>query len=254
MNRIAVSIVSHDHGAMLVGLLDDLNLQLDLKSMQVIITLNIAESFDPERYTNLRIKVIRNSVPMGFGANHNAAFAVSTAHWFVVLNPDVRLQESMVFDRLARHAAAIDRLGVIAPRILSSRGTTEDAVRSNLTPLSLIRRRLGKSGIVQPDAPSMLGRPFYWLAGMCMMFDSTAFRSVGGFDDRIFLYCEDYDLCARLYNAGYVIAVDANVSVIHDAQRDSHRSSRHLLWHLASLFRIWTSSAFWRVTLKARRP
>ena len=84
---------------------------------------------------------------------------------------------------------------------------------------------------------------------MCLVVNAQAWRAVQGFDERFFLYCEDYDLCARLYNAGYSLVVDDATCVVHDAQRDSHRSSRHLRWHLESLAKVWLSAAFWRVVL-----
>ncbi|GGE09760.1 hypothetical protein GCM10011529_15140 [Polymorphobacter glacialis] len=254
VDEVTISIVSHGHGPLLVRLLSDLNRQTDLSGVKVILTLNVSEDVDAAVFGNLQIQVLQNFAPKGFGSNHNAAFARCSTKWFLILNPDLGVHTPDTFSRLALSAAAIDRIGVVAPRIQSSSGATEDSVRSNLTPWSLVRRRLGDRRIIDFQAASVLGQPFYWLAGMCMMLDSDAFRSIGGFDDRIFLYCEDYDLCARLYNTGYVLAVDQNVSVTHDAQRDSHRSSRHLRWHLASLFRIWTSSTFWRVTLPASRP
>jgi hypothetical protein len=60
-----------------------------------------------------------------------------------------------------------------------------------------------------------------------------------------------------MYNAGHLLAVDRAVRIVHQAQRDSHRSLRHLRWHVASLSKVWTSSAFWRVTLagpQRKRP
>jgi GT2 family glycosyltransferase len=72
---------------------------------------------------------------------------------------------------------------------------------------------------------------------MFMLFRSAAFRKVGGFDERYFLYYEDVDLCARLRRAGYDIRVEAAVRVVHDARRDSRRSVRYMAWHLSSILR-----------------
>jgi len=37
---------------------------------------------------------------------------------------------------------------------------------------------------------------------MFLVFDSSAYARLGGFDERFFLYYEDYDLCARLERRG----------------------------------------------------
>ncbi|QXQ06473.1 glycosyltransferase [Sphingosinicellaceae bacterium] len=245
---LTLSVVSHGHGRLLTSLIDDLNAQVALAGIKVIVTLNIAEELPVDQYTNLRMVVIRNSFPKGFGANHNAAFDRCTTRWFAILNPDLRIAETEPFSSLIKVAATVPKVGVLAPRIVASSGQTEDAVRTNLTPLSLLLRRWGRRGPETPDLPTRHGRPFYWLAGMCLMFDAAAFGQVGGFDERFFLYCEDYEICARLYAHGYSLAVDRRAKIVHDAQRDSHRSLKHLVWHVTSLLRVWTSKSFWSVT------
>jgi N-acetylglucosaminyl-diphospho-decaprenol L-rhamnosyltransferase len=249
VSNFTFSIVSHGHGTLLHKLLSDLNAQPTLKGARVLVTLNIPESFDASQWSKLAINVVRNKEPKGFGENHNAAFAQSNTRWFVILNPDLRLISDDPFTNLERTSAQIADLGAIAPAIVNPSGAREDAVRHNITPWSLIRRRLlGDRAAVNPERAARGDAPFFWLAGMCIMFDAMAYRAIGGFDERFFLYGEDYDICARLYAAGYALAVDDQVAVCHEAQRDSHRSFRHFRRHLSSILRIWTSSIFWRIT------
>jgi N-acetylglucosaminyl-diphospho-decaprenol L-rhamnosyltransferase len=254
MHDFTVSIVSHGHGAMLRQLLGDLDRQAGLKGLRVLLTFNLgAEEFDASAFPNLNIEILRNPQPLGFGANHNRAFQQCTTRWFLILNPDLRLAASPPFDSLIACAEAHSRVGVVAPRVLSSAGAPEDSVRENLTPWSLVQRHWhGDRQPVELDVPACVGSPFRWLAGMCLLIDSAAFREVGGFDERYFLYCEDYDLCARLYNRGYKLALDRGSTVIHDAQRGSHKSRRYFFWHLSSLLRVWTSQPFWRIVMRAR--
>lgn len=250
MQSFTISIVSHGHGVLVRNLLGELNAQPSLAGAVVVVTLNIPEpEFNAGDYPNLAITTVLNAVPKGFGANHNAAFTRCATRWYVVLNPDVQLVGAAPFDQLAIFAGGTERLAIAAPTIVSSAGRIEDAVRANLTPVSLVRRALGHSDAVEPREPSRRGRPFYWLTGACMLFDSAAFRALGGFDDTFFLYCEDYEICARFYLNGYALGVDRSVSLIHEPQRDSHRSFRHLRWHVFSLLRAWSSRSFWRVTL-----
>ncbi len=249
MSELTISVVSHGHEQMLHQLLSDLEAQPGLDGAQVIVTLNMAgEMFDPARFQRLCLTVIRNSFPRGFGANHNTAFALCKSRWFAVLNPDLRLAGNEPFTSLIRTAEDIGRIGVVAPMVVNGAGLPEDSVRANLTPWSLfVRYVLGRRVAVNARTPARLGGAFFWVAGMCLLFETVVFRGVGGFDERFFLYCEDYDVCARLFGAGYAIAVDRSALIVHDAQRDSHRSRTHLGMHLTSLVRVWTSKAFWTV-------
>lgn len=249
---LTISIVSHGHGRLLARLLDDLARLPSIARAQVVITLNQpGEVFDPAAWPALNIHVLRNPVPRGFGANQNAAFSrYGVTDWFAALNPDLQLPVDP-FPALIK-AASGGRLGVLAPRIIDSSGGREDSVRANLTPWSLVQRywqraAAGNAELVQEQAAENAG--FYWLAGMFMLFPSQAFRLVQGFDERFFLYCEDYDICARLWAAGFRPKVAGEPFAVHDAQRDSRRSPRYLAWHVNSLLKVWTSAAFWRVTL-----
>lgn len=250
MNDVTISIVSHGHGELLARLLHELDAcSPPGDSYRVVLTLNLGdEPFDPAAYARLRLTVIRNPAPQGFGANHNAAFRRCETRWFAVLNPDLRLVGGDPFPALAAAHRAGGRIGVVAPRIVGPSGRPEDAVRANLTPWSLVLRSvLGRRETSAMPDTVRRGAAFRWLAGMFLMLDADAFRRVGGFDERYFLYCEDYDLCARLYLAGYGIVSTPSAAVMHDARRDSHRSRRHLQWHVAGLLKVWTSAAFWKV-------
>ena len=52
------------------------------------------------------------------------------------------------------------------------------------------------------------------------------------------MYYEDVDICRRLDSAGLSIVVDSKLSVVHDARRASHRSFKHLRWHVVSMVRF----------------
>ncbi len=251
-----LSVVSHGHGPLLDQLLRDLAAQEGIAEHLVIVTLNRAdEIFDASAHPGVRILVVRNIKPRGFAANHNAAFRRSVGTWFAVLNPDLRLPDRGTLRRLfAAAPPAASQVALRAPVVLNSAGCPEDSVRTNLSPLSLLRRAAGLDRRPRrPEGPIRRGEPFFWLAGMLLVIDRTVFRQIGGFDERYFLYCEDCDLCARLYVAGFTLELEGAVQVIHDAQRDSHRSLKHLRWHLGSLAKYWTSKAFWDVVMLSPR-
>lgn len=237
---ISVSIVSHRHGAMVVNLVQRL-LSFDLVS-EIIVTLNVPENFPEMR--DARVRLVRNVSPKGFGENHNAAFKIARGCFFCVLNPDIVLPMNPFQDLLE----ALDRpmAGLVAPIVVDAQGAVEDSVRDFLTPASLIRRflKIGGKPHLQ-HATSTLSMPD-WVAGMFMLFTREAYFQVKGFDERYFMYCEDADICTRLWRRGFKVVLCPSVSVTHNAQRASHRSPRHLAWHISSICRYLVTQS-WRL-------
>ena len=235
---LSLSIVSHQHGALVHELLRDI--ERSREALEVLLTINVAEPlpFQPDSF-RFPVKVIANPQPGGFGANHNAAFRQSRGDYFCVLNPDIRF-DSDPFPAL-RQALENDAIGVAAPVVLSPGGEVEDSARKYPTLLSVAGKAFARS----PTLDYAIGaEPFSpdWVAGMFMLFRRDVFERAGGFDERYFLYYEDVDLCRRLNRLGYRAELVPAARVVHDARRESHGNLRHLAWHRASLLRYLASS------------
>ena len=183
------------------------------------------------------VGVLANRSPKGFGANHNAAFAHCATPVYCVVNPDIRL-DSDPFPRLFEGLSSA-QIGVVGPLVRNPAGAVEDSARRFPTFASLGRKLFeAQAG---PDYPAE-GDPLRvdWVAGMFMAFRSEAYRAVGGFDERFFLYYEDVDICRRLHTRGLATVFDPRVSVVHDARRASRRDPRLMVIHTASALRYLT--------------
>lgn len=234
LRSVCVSVVSHGHGEMVNRLVRQLLACPEVG--QVILTRNIPEA--TMFVVDERVSVIDNASPHGFGANHNAAFRRCRLPFFCVLNPDIELRGNPF-------PALLERIGnggaVVAPLIVGPTGQPEDSARRFPTVSSLAAKALGGADGRYHVAPGEPERCVDWLAGMFLLFASADFRQLAGFDERYFLYYEDVDICARAWRAGLTVKVVPSVSAMHDARRDSHRSLRHLRWHLASMLRFLSS-------------
>lgn len=232
---ITVSIVSHGQIRWLTELLEDLarcpNVSL------VVLTLNIPEDtiMYPEALKS-RLKVIRNRSPLGFAANHNQAFKYCDTSLFAVLNPDIRLTNDP-FPQLVLALKATGS-GVIAPAVRNPNGVLEDSARYFPTPLNILRKCFGLGDGRIPFNDDGVPQDVDWIAGMFMLFRSSAYCSVGGFDEGFFLYYEDVDICSRIWKCNRRVVVHPGLSVIHTAQRSSRRSLRYLKWHFCSMMRF----------------
>ena len=242
---LTVSIVSHGHGHMLEPLVWHL---LDFPEVgRLIVTYNIPEPMLD--IADERLIMVQNLHPKGFGANHNAAFKMSECDQFCVLNPDVIFNQNP-FPTLL-DALKLPHVALAVPRVVDIAGNTEDSLRYFITPLTILKRMIGLNrGAYQIDQASA---PFYpdWAAGMFMLFDAQSYAAVDGFDENFFMYCEDADICTRLWAKGGKIIACPSVSVIHSAQRASHRDIKHIGWHITSLLRYFGRHS-WALTKKSR--
>jgi len=237
---ITVSIVSHGQLALILPLLD----QLDAFSAElidkVVLTVNIPEAdLLSGRRWSFPVERIDNAQPMGFGANNNQAFRRCATPWFLVLNPDIRFDRDVLAPLMAQ---ARPDAGLLTPRILEPGKAAPEQHRRVLTPLEILRRR--RPGYAIPAVPA-------WVPGLFMLFRAEAYAAVHGFDERFFMYGEDFDICARLALAGWRLQVGEDLLARHEAQRASRTSRRHLYWHVTSLLKVWTSAAFWRYWRRA---
>lgn len=232
-----LSVVSHSQALLIRQLLVDLS-QLEEQTFEVIITINQPEDESPYEGFSFPLRIIRNSSPQGFGANHNAAFAHSTTKWFAVVNPDIRLQ-SLDFEALLGPFQQ-KSVAAVAPVVVSAEGAVEDSARRFPTLLRFTKRvllRQRKSDYEVHSVPYRVD----WVAGMFVVFRREAFHQVGGFDSRRFyMYLEDADICQRLGKEQWQVLVNPHVRVIHMAQRASRRNFKHMRWHAVSALRFLT--------------
>jgi N-acetylglucosaminyl-diphospho-decaprenol L-rhamnosyltransferase len=241
--NITISLVSHGHGALVQRLVEQLAV-LDIKStidINLVITNNLpnSNSFSGQFRLNqypFAITFLCNETPLGFGANHNQAFRHCNSDFFCVLNPDIELTHDP-FTTLV-NAFTDPKIGLTYPSQTDVKDVLLDFERELVDPASVARRHLIRSRY-HPDRNTGV----HWVSGAFMMFKSSAFRKLGGFDERYFMYCEDVDICLRLQLAGYKLA-RADATVIHHTQRRTLKNLQHLVWHVRSLLRLWNSASY----------
>lgn len=235
-HAITVSIVSHGHAEWVDRLVAQLLALHGGHVRHVVLTHNLpADPIPrPEGGWPFRFTELFNSEPAGFGSNHNRAFLHCDTEFFCVLNPDIELGDPLVWSRLLDQLRA-PSVGCAYPLLFNPDGTLQENERELVTPFALMRRHLLKRPQQHVD----------WVSAAFWLVRASAWRSLGGFDERFFMYCEDVDFCLRLQLAGWQLA-RAEVTVRHSAGWQSRRLGPHLAWHLRSIARLWGTPDFRR--------
>jgi N-acetylglucosaminyl-diphospho-decaprenol L-rhamnosyltransferase len=214
---------------------------------QVIVTINMpvldADYFNStEIHFTFKLCIVKNERPLGFGANHNRASALCDSDYYLVINPDLDFPQNP-FPSILKNLED-DCIGCAYPAQSSGRNLLLDFERELASPTSILKRHIP---FIKNSKPISSG--IHWVSGAFMAFNATAFRKIGGFDERYFMYCEDVDICLRLQLAGYRLS-RADAIVIHHTQRRTLKNMRHLAWHVRSLFKLWNSKAYKDYKLK----
>lgn len=161
---------------------------------------------------------------VGFGRAHNvlmrAAFARSETRAYLCLNPDAIVHPDMFAELWAR-AEQLDNPGLVeALQFPSEHPKPYDPVTGETA----------------------------WCSGCALLLTRPLYERIGGYDDRIFLYCEDVDLSWRARAAGFQIAVAPRALVHHYVgdRLPGGRTRIEMLRAGAYLGRKWGGSEFTR--------
>lgn len=191
-----------------------------------------------------RFELVSGQGNVGYGAAQNLGLARSTCTYHLFLNPDVVLDASALLECVT---FLIDHpeTAVVLPSGYDTGGGYAWLAKRDPSLLVLLLRALS----VRPSASGagrIVGRYTYFdqlpsdgpvsvrHGSGCFMFASTeTFRRVGGFDERFFLYFEDYDLSRRIAPLGCLTEVPT-VRIVHHGGRTARRGMGRIAQFLRS--------------------
>ncbi|MCU0832209.1 MAG: glycosyltransferase family 2 protein [Rhizobiaceae bacterium] len=219
-SRTSIITVAYNSSAVLPAMLASLP-----RDTEVIVVDNASSDHSADIATAAGAQVIRLQANRGFGPACNAGAAMAKSEFLLFLNPDAELDG----DALGELEAAADRnphASAFNPAIAGRDGRPYFKHRSVLLPRG---QWIGR-GWPQQDAAIPV------LSGAALFCRRACFGTVGGFDERIFLYHEDDDLALRLKAECGPLLFVRSALVRHLEGNGSPRSAEvaaFKAWHMA---------------------
>jgi len=187
---------------------------------------------------------------MGYGAAHNIGLQKSmqsNADYHIVLNPDIYF-DAGVIQTLKRYMDENRDAGAIMPQVIYPDGENQHLCKLQATPFDLLGRRfLPFKGIVnrrnykyelrESGYNKIINAPC--LSGCFMFLRVSILAEIGLFDDRFFMYCEDFDFYKRIHQK-YKTIFFPEVSIIHDHKKESYKSKKMLKMHIKSAIKYFS--------------
>jgi GT2 family glycosyltransferase len=182
----------------------------------------------------------------GYGAGHNIAIRMVQkigAKYHVVLNPDLEFEPDII-DKIVEFMDSDDTIAQVMPKVLNQRGELQYLCKLLPTPMDLFFKRFlqekyTKKSLIRyqlkfTDYNKQMNVPY--LSGCFMFFRASAFRTVGLFDERFFMYPEDIDMTRRMHKV-YKTIYYPEVSIIHAHKAGSYVSRKMLIIHIMNMIK-----------------
>ncbi|MGQ0699511.1 MAG: glycosyltransferase family 2 protein [Panacagrimonas sp.] len=232
--RVRVLVVNHNAGPWLARCLESLRVQSIPDFEAVIVDNASADESRTVRIADPRFRFLPQSANLGFAAANNLAARGAQTPWLALLNPDAMAQPDWL-EHLLREVATHPDCDIFGSAQL--RATDPDTLDGTGDCLSLYG--LGwRSGYGHPRPASLPEGEVYGACGAAMMIRRSRFESLSGFEEKLFCYLEDSDLCFRARLQGSRVWQSSGAIVHHVGGASSGKASpfslyqgnRNLIW------------------------
>lgn len=202
------------------------------------------------------LQVIEGHGNVGYGRGHNLSITQADSSFHLILNPDVMLSPECLVQGLEFLKSA-PTVAALSPAVQDGQGHKQYVCKRFPTVLDFLlrgfapevvkgwfRKRLAWYEMQDlPETSPCLNVPI--ISGCFMLFCTPVLQSVGGFDERYFLYFEDFDLSLRVHDLG-LLAYLPNMHIVHLGGNSARKGLRHIGMFIRSGLRFYNTHG-WRL-------
>ncbi|MEY2688435.1 MAG: hypothetical protein RL375_2633 [Pseudomonadota bacterium] len=223
---LSILIVTYNSSRYVGPLLTALRTELAPLEAEVIVVDNASQDDTPAivRRDHPWVRLDASATNLGFAAGNNRGAAHARGRWLLLLNPDA-LPEPGAIAQGIELMRCHPEVGLGGGELRGTDGSRQPSarmfptLRDELFTLSGLAARRPHSRLfarldrrwADPEQAARVD----WLPGAFVFVPRELFQSLGGFDERFFMYYEEVDLCRRLAAAGHVMQYWPQLKATH---------------------------------------
>jgi N-acetylglucosaminyl-diphospho-decaprenol L-rhamnosyltransferase len=222
VGSLAVALVNWNSGRLLRECLQSLPAAAPELPLRVVVVDNASTdgSTDFDCPSSLALTSVHNASNRGFAAACNQGAAACTEPLILFLNPDTRLYPGSLASALPALALAPD-VGIVGVGLEDEYGRVARScarfprAHHVLTHATGLDRVWPRSGHFMTEWDHGDTRPVDQVIGAFFLLRRELFESLGGFDERFFVYFEEVDFALRARKRGWRSLFVADVRAFH---------------------------------------
>lgn len=213
---------------------------IDNGNQQAIIE-NLCAEYKSKLPTLNIISGIKN---IGYGRAHNLGILSSTSKYHLVLNPDVILSSDCLVKGI-QHMEAHKDICAVAPACKNEKGKTQYLAKRYPSVLDLVLRGLAPNFIKKYFLKRLSHYEMHEdinignavevdiISGCFMLCRTDYLKKIGGFDERYFLYFEDFALSMEMKKLGALQHL-SSMEIVHYGGNAAGKGFRHIIMFVIS--------------------
>ena len=181
----------------------------------------LREIIKKNNYRN--ISVVPHNENKGFGAGNNVGAQAAKGKYILFLNNDTQVKDSGL-KKMVNYMEQHMEVAILGGQIRNADGTLQASAGAFFTLWYVFLLLLGlqKYGLLDRNPKKI--EKVDWVKGAVLMIRKEVFEKIRGFDENIFMYTEDMELCFRAKQQGFQAYFFPDVTVLHTEHGSSNRT------------------------------
>ena len=236
MIDLSIIIVSYNTKDLLKKCVDSVTEELrNSKITGEIIVVDNASTDDSVKVAKgLGASVIQNRGNLGFGRANNLGAKQAKGRYLLFLNPDTEVKEGAL-GKMVEFMDENPEAGIASCRLVNLDGSFQPQggylprlstvavwalflddlpILRDILPSYQMRSRL-RSNLYGVKVRPFVGKEMCWVGGTAMAVRRQAWEQLGGFDEKIFMYGEDVEICYRANKIGWKVMINPEAEIVH---------------------------------------
>ena len=171
------------------------------------------------------IKIISKNKNIGYGNAINFAVKNVSTRFFLILNPDLKIDEKSIvnmYEVLNQYSDC----AIVAPVTLFSKDFYGAFPERNIKNLTLKNALKSRDLLLNSEIESEICVD---VAKWALLIKAEEFKNIGGFNEKLFIFWEEIDLCRRFRSRKLSVIVTPKSSVEHKQEKSSDSDFQNFL-------------------------